>query len=250
VARLRVPAAWLLAAMIALSATTVYFYLGVVQPPIVPAYIDPPGGTYSVPAGGAAVAKVSGSKIDASANVTDAYVLYADYGALFVFNVLPQGTAVRIGDAWIGNVTEGRYIAWLDHNKYVHCAPASVTKLESGMYLAVPAGTTDYATAVTACEKFVKPVNYVWTGKVFVDTANNVTSVEVYNTGTGLVETYSLPTYKGAPPFSLAYDAEKVTYYDDASKATIYAYARAIVLMALVAPSANAQYNVTVQPGP
>jgi hypothetical protein len=247
-----------LAAAIALTATTAYFYLGIISP-AVPVYHDPPGGTYAIPNATAFVVKVSGKQIDVSANVSvTAY--YAQFPVpIFIVNTLPQGVIIEVDPKLklrVANLTEGLYatVVFTDAGGAARlmCSALSASALGNGLYLLAPTGTGNFTLANEACKKL--SVNYdgawydgVWDGTVTVDAAAGAMHVKYYECETGYLKQWDLNTYSTGVPFTLTADAIRASAVVNETR--VYVLARPVFAIGVVT-SADTQLTVSAQPGP
>ena len=264
---MRFPLAWIIAAVISLSAVTVYFYLQVAA---VPVYCDPEPGVYSVQAGTWFVLKAAASRVMLELNVSAGGYHAPFVPVVFVSPGLPDGTVVRAGipgaDGALLNMSGTIYALFYIVNattgeKVPFCAYMTAVPAGSGTYAVLPRGTdvAGYGDVNWQCGTRLDPVlagrqtrnEYpVYAGVVRVDEARGLIVADVYVSSGGAGGVIYLQTsafsLDAGQKMTLSLASARASYWVE-GYGSVTAVARELRVVA-VRPSASARLNVTAVP--
>jgi len=241
---MRLPIPWLLALVIVLGSVTVYIYIQVIAPPIVPA-VAPSTTTVTIPAGQWYITgPISGDTITITSNVS-ADILVGVGSAIAVVNSLPSGfvasyTANIAQNTWTFSVINysGIYAIGFGQASKL-CMAGSPSVLANGLVLITPVAvsSSSYSTYSQACSAI--GAQYVFNGTVEVVSGPYMD----FGTNDGFIWPGLQYYYTDTTSVTLSFNTYEITEYYN--QTNYYWYIRPAVWIA-VSPSANANVTITV----
>jgi hypothetical protein len=242
---MRLPVPWLLALVVVLGSATVYIYINIIAPPIVPA-VAPSTTTATIPAGQwYIVGPVSGNTITINSNVS-ANILIGVGSAVAVVNSLPSGfvvgyTANIAQNTWAFSVINysGVYAVGFGQGRPALCMAGSISALSNGLYLITPTAvsSSSYSTYSSACSAI--GAQYVFNGTIEVASGPYMD----FGTNDGFIWPGLQFYYQNTTSATLSLSTYEITEYYN--QTNYYWYIRPAVWIA-VSPSANAEVTITV----
>jgi hypothetical protein len=238
---MRLPIPWLLALVVVLGSATVYIYIYVIAPPIVPA-VAPSTTTVTIPAGQWYITgPISGNTITVNSNVS-ANILIGVGSAVAVVNSLPSGyvasyTANMAWDTWTLSVINysGIYAIGFGQSSKL-CMAGTASVLANGLVLITPTSGS-YSTYSQACSAI--GAQYVFNGTVEVVSGPYMD----FGTNNGFIWLGLQYYYANTTSVTLSFSTYEITEYYN--QTNYYWYIRPAVWIA-ISPSATANVTITV----